>query len=332
MQKHTLGIDLGTSGLRALLVATDGCVIGSAEAHYSVFLPQEPGKEGYSEQNPHDWIKACIVALQELYHKFREAYVTIGAIGVAGHMHGACCLDKAGQVLRPCILWNDTRSHAEAAVLDATAQVRELSGNIVFPGFTAPKLMWMQKHEPDLFYQIDKVLLPAAFLTHWLTGTAVADMSDSAGTSWLDTGKRDWSAPLLAASNMTQGMMPKLVEGCAPAGTLTQERAKLLHLDANVVVVGGAGDNAAAACGIGACNDGDGFVSLGTSGVILTACESYSPLPSSAVHTFCHAIPNRWIQMGVILSCTDSLEWLGTITGKTVATMSAMLEGTPLNG
>jgi len=167
--------------------------------------------------------------------------------------------------------------------------------------------MWMKKHEQDIYARVDKVLLPTAYLNFWLTGLAVADMSDSAGTSWLDVGARTWSAELLAASEMRMSQVPTLVGGCVSMGKLNAVRAAELHLNSDVIVVGGAGDNAAAACGVGACNNGDGGVSLGTSGVIVTACESYSPLASHAVHTFCHAIPQRWIQMGVILSCTDSL-------------------------
>ena len=292
-----LGIDLGTSGLRALLVNEEGQPIGSTEQHYSATHPQH----GWSEQNPADWIAALDAAICEMRATYSE-FSDLRGIGVAGHMHGATLLGKAGEVLRPCILWNDSRSHAEAGQLDATDGVRDLSGNIVFPGFTAPKLKWVCKNEPEVFKAIHKVLLPAAYLNFYLTGDFVADMSDSAGTSWLDVGKREWSDFLLDASNMRREQMPRLVEGSETAGTLRKDLAQEWGLNGTVVVAGGAGDNAAAACGIGALNEGQGFVSLGTSGVLLAARHGYHPAPETAVHTFCHAIPGRWYQMGVMLS------------------------------
>lgn len=315
-----LGIDLGTSGLRALLV-DDACVpIGSAERTYEVSHPAS----GWSEQDPADWIRA----LEEAISDIREAYpafTSLKGVGVAGHMHGATLLDDKGQVLRPCILWNDTRSHLEASELDATDRVRALSGNIVFPGFTAPKLAWVRRHEPEIFTKVAKVLLPAAYLNFYLTGEYVADLSDSAGTSWLDVGARDWSGTLLQAGGMRADQMPRLVEGSEPAGQIRAELASSWGLDQSITVAGGAGDNAAAACGIGALNDGDGFVSLGTSGVLLAARDGYRPAPETAVHTFCHAVPGRWYQMGVMLSATDSLNWLSRITGKSPADLTAAL-------
>ena len=324
---YFLGLDLGTSGLRALLVKEDGQPLGFSEAHYSVQNPLD----GWSEQDPKDWIIACQAAFGILSKRFPKEYKNIKAIGVSGHMHGATLLDKSGQVLRPCILWNDTRSHLEARVLDKTEDVQTLSGNIVFPGFTAPKLMWVAKEEPDIFAKVDKVLLPAAYLNFWLTGDTFADMSDSAGTSWLDVGQRDWSQRLLDASNMKFECMPRLVEGCEIGAPLRAHISQLLGLNSNVVVVGGAGDNAAAACGIGALGEGSGFVSLGTSGVLLVARNGYNPLPASAVHTFCHAVPDSWYQMGVILSATDNLNWLSGITSNTPAELTKAL-GSEIKG
>ncbi len=314
-----LGIDLGTSGLRLLLVDEGGQPLGAAEAHYAVAHPHD----GWSEQAPADWI----AALDEAMAKLGQGHDLSGVrgIGVSGHMHGATLVDAAGVVIRPCILWNDTRSHAEAAALDGVAGVRALSGNIVFPGFTAPKLMWLRSHEPANFARVHKVLLPAAYLNFHLTGDYVADCSDSAGTSWLDSGARDWSPTLLQAGGMRADQMPRLVEGSAPAGVLRADLARRWGMGRGVVVAGGAGDNAAAACGTGVLNAGAGFVSLGTSGVVLAAREGYAPLPQSAVHTFCHAVPGRWYQMGVMLAATDSLNWLARITGQTPAALTAML-------
>lgn len=317
-----LGIDLGTSGLRALLVDESGRPVGSAERQYSVSNP----RPGWSEQDPADWITALDGAVAELRSQFPE-FVKLKGIGVAGHMHGATLLDVSGQVLRPCILWNDVRSEKEAALLDGMDRIRELSGNIVFPGFTAPKLSWVRNNEPEVFARIAKVLLPAAFLNKYLTGDYVADKSDSAGTSWLDVGNRDWSEHLLNAGQMRLDQMPRLVEGSERAGTLRSDLAAQWGVGPDVAVAGGAGDNAAAACGIGALNEGAGFVSLGTSGVILVARKNYAAAPDAAVHTFCHAVPGHWYQMGVMLSATDSLNWLSRITGKPPADLTNALGG-----
>jgi xylulokinase len=315
-----LGLDLGTSGLRALLIDAGGQPVATAEASYGVAHPHP----GWSEQAPADWITALETVISELRQN-ADAFADIKGIGVAGHMHGATLLDTENRTIRPCILWNDTRSHAEAAALDQTPQVRDLSGNIVFPGFTAPKLDWVRSHEPKNFARIAKVLLPAAYLNFYLTGHHVADMSDSAGTSWLDVGARDWSDVLLAAGHMRRDQMPTLVEGCEPAGTLRAALAEKWGLGQDVVIAGGAGDNAAAACGTGVLTEGQGFVSLGSSGVLLAARNGFSPDPASAVHTFCHAVPGRWYQMGVMLSATDGLNWLAGITGKTPAELTAPL-------
>lgn len=303
-----VGLDLGTSGLRGLVIDDAGAPVYSTERHFSVSNPEF----GWAEQDPKDWIDALDDIFDELKAKCPE-FRDVQGIGVAGQMHGATLLDKSGAVLRKCILWNDTRSHREAAALDGIDEVRSLSGNIVFPGFTAPKLLWVRNHEADVFNRIDKVLLPAGYLNYYLTGEFVADMSDSAGTSWLNTGERSWSAKLLELGAMREDQMPGLVEGSTEGGVLRGELAKRWGLGANVTVAGGAGDNAAAACGIGALNEGDGFVSLGTSGVILVAKSSYSPDADSAVHTFCHAVPDRWYQMGVMLSATDCLNWLSRL-------------------
>ena len=319
-----LGLDLGTSGLRGLLVTDGGQPIGAAEAHYDVTHDHA----GWSEQDPQDWITALGAVMDQLRADHPKAFADIQAMAVAGHMHGAVLLDSNQNVLRPCILWNDTRSHAEAAELDTTDQVRDLSGNIVFPGFTAPKLKWVAAHEPDIFAKTDLVLLPKDYVNLWLTGQARAEVSDAAGSSWLDNARRDWSDRLLDASGMKPSQMAELVEGSGIAGTLRPELAAKWGLPANTVIAGGAADNAAAACGVGALNDGDGFVSLGTSGVLLAARNDFAPKPETAVHTFCHAIPNRWYQMGVILAATDSLNWLSRQLGQGAAELSSALGDT----
>jgi xylulokinase len=315
-----LGIDLGTSGLRAMLIDEAGLAIRTVEADYTTRSPAP----GWSEQDPKLWIDALDAVVEEL-RITEPRFANLIGIGIAGHMHGATLLDDMGNVLRPCILWNDTRAATEAAAIDQNPVFRDISGNIVFPGFTAPKLAWVAKHEPEIFRKTAKVLLPAAYLNYHLTGDYVADFSDSAGTSWLDINARDWSNTLLSIGGMDVSQMPNLVEGCDAAGMLRQDLKRKWGLKQDVVIAGGAGDNAAAACGIGAFKEGQGFVSLGTSGVILIARDGCYPAPATAVHTFCHALPARWYQMGVMLSATDSLNWLSTITRQTPAQLTRAL-------
>jgi len=316
-----LGLDLGTSGLRALLVDVVGQTIGSVEAHFTA-SHRHPG---WSEQDPADWTVAVTQTIAELKERFPQEIAALKGIGISGHMHGAVLLDDAGNVLRPCILWNDTRSHAEADELDSTAGVRALSGNIVFPGFTAPKLMWVARNEPQVFERVAKVLLPKDYLNFWLTGLLRGDLSDASGTSWLDVGGQGWSESLLKASGMDRSQMPELVVGTAAIGEVEAGRAAHLGLRKGVVVAGGGADNAVAACGVGALNEGQGFVSLGTSGVLLAAREQYAPMPASAVHTFCHAVPDTWYQMGVILAATDSLNWLSGVLEQDAPALTAAL-------
>ena len=316
-----LGIDLGTSSVKALLIDAGQRIVASASASLDVSRPHP----GWSEQDPADWIAAAEQAIAALAKERPAELSAVRGIGLSGQMHGATLLDKSDQVLRPCILWNDTRSHAEAAALDADPRFRKLTGNIVFPGFTAPKLAWVKNNEPAIFAKVAKVLLPKDFLRLWLTGEHISEMSDSAGTSWLDVGQRRWAPELLAATSLDEKHMPSLVEGTAKAGALRGELASKWGIAAGTPVAGGAGDNAASACGMGTVGAGHAFVSLGTSGVLFAANASYLPNPESAVHTFCHALPATWHQMGVILSATDSLNWLSEITGRSAGELTAEL-------
>ncbi|MGR9078211.1 xylulokinase [Rhizobium leguminosarum] len=313
-----LGLDLGTSGVKAMLIDGDQKIVGSANGSLDVSRPHS----GWSEQEPAHWVRATEEAVAGLKAKHPKELAAVKGIGLSGQMHGATLIDASDKVLRPCILWNDTRSYVEAAALDADPRFRALTGNIVFPGFTAPKLAWVAKHEPDVFGKIAKVLLPKDYLRLWLTGEYISEMSDSAGTSWLDTGKRAWSSELLAATKLSEEQMPALVEGTELAGKLRSELAAQWGISGDVVVAGGAGDNAASACGMGTVSDGAAFVSLGTSGVLFAANGSYLPKPESAVHAFCHALPNTWHQMGVILSATDALNWHSGVTGRSAADLT----------
>jgi xylulokinase len=310
-----LGLDLGTSGVKATLIDDGQAVVGAGSSPIEVSRP----RPGWSEQNPRDWIAATERAIGAVRAAHAEALAAVRGIGLSGQMHGATLLDDRDEPLRPCLLWNDTRAHAEAAALDADPRFRAITGNIVFPGFTAPKVAWVRHHEPDTFNRVRWVLLPKDYVRLWLTGEHVTEMSDASGTSWLDTGARRWSDELLAATELEERQMPALVEGTAASGTLRRELAERFGLR------GAAGDNAAAACGLGAVADGAAFVSLGTSGVLFAANRAYAPNAASAVHTFCHALPATWHQMGVILSATDSLNWLATLTGTTPAELTASL-------
>ena len=304
-----IGLDLGTSGLKAILIDDAQAILAEAVAPLEVNRPFD----GWSEQAPASWLDATGAVLRELRQKADLSAVR--GIGLSGQQHGATLLDAADHVLRPCILWNDTRAAVEAAALDADPQFRAITGNIMFAGFTAPKLVWVRKHEPKLFDRVAKVLLPKDYLRLWLTGEHVGEMSDAAGTGWLDVGKRDWSDALLAATGMTRAQMPRLVEGSEVSGHLRDELASKWGLPKGVVVAGGGGDNAASAVGVGVVAAGQAFVSLGTSGVLFAASAAYQPDAASAVHTFCHALPDTWHQMGVILAAADALNWYARLVG-----------------
>ena len=307
-----LGIDIGTSEVKVVLVDDAGHVVGQAASALPISRPHPL----WSEQDPRDWWTATIAALATLRAASPAAYGAVRGLGLSGQMHGATLLDAHERVLRPAILWNDGRSHAECAEIERRApHSRAITGNIAMPGFTAPKLLWVERHEPGCFADIARVLLPKDYVRLLLTGEAVSDMSDSAGTLWLDVGRREWSDAMLDATHLTRAHMPRLVEGSAAGGTLRPDVAAELGLAAGVVVAGGAGDNAASAAGIGVAAPGTAFLSLGTSGVFFVANAAFSPNPARAVHAFCHAFPGTWHQMTVMLSAASCLRWLRTVTG-----------------
>ena len=244
------------------------------------------------------------------------ALAATSAIGLSGQMHGATLLDARGEVLRPAILWNDGRSGAECDALEARVpESRRITGNLAMPGFTAPKLMWVAAHEPEVFGRVAKVLLPKDYLRYRLSGEHVAEMSDASGTLWLDVANRCWSEEMLAATGLGVGHMPRLVEGSAPSASLAAALARRWGMTGDVVIAGGAGDNAAGAAGIGTVAPGRAFLSLGTSGVLFAANRAYAPNPERAVHAFCHCLPDSWHQMSVILSAAASLAWAAAVTG-----------------
>ncbi|MBB6261918.1 xylulokinase [Paenochrobactrum gallinarii] len=316
-----LGLDMGTSAIKALLMREDQSVIASATAELSISRP----KAGWSEQNPQDWCEAVVAALAVLKKTHARDLSMVQGIGLSGQMHGAVLLGSGDEVLRPAILWNDTRTYIQAARLDADTQFRKLTGNIVFPGFTAPKLVWVKENEPEIFARVRKVLLPKDYLRLWLSGEYISDMSDASGTSWLNTAERRWSPELLDKTEMRVEQMPDLVEGTDQAGRLRSEIAELLGLPSGIIIAGGGGDNAVSACGVGTVSANRTFISLGTSGVLFTANDTYRPNADSAVHSFCHVLPDTWHQMGVILSAADSLNWFAKINEKKAADLTAEL-------
>ncbi len=307
-----IGIDIGTSEVKAILLADSHQVIGVAGSALDISRPAP----GHSEQSPQAWWEATQSALAQLRAAHPKDYAATRAIGLSGQMHGAVLLDAAHSVLRPAILWNDTRSARECEeMMTELPSLATLSGCVVMPGFTAPKLRWVARHEPDVFKRVAKVLLPKDHVRWHLTGGFASDMSDASGTMWLDVARRDWSPELLALCRLGVEHMPRLVEGSAPSGGLTRSAAQALGLSEGIVVAGGAGDNAASAVGMGVVSAGAGFLSLGTSGVLFVATPAYQPNPASAVHAYCHALPAQWHQMSVMLSAASCLRWASHLAG-----------------
>ena len=303
-----LGIDIGTSGVKAVVLDQHGSVVGQGTAALTVQRPHPL----WSEQDPDAWWKATIAAVQAIDPSVRRS---VRGVGLAGQMHGATLLDADDKPLRPAILWNDGRCFAECEALErAVPDLRTISGNIAMPGFTAPKLLWVREHEPEVFAKIATVLLPKDYVRLLMTGDKASDLSDSAGTLWLDVGGRCWSDEILAACGLTQAQMPALYEGTEITGTLTAEVAELWGMP-QVPVAAGGSDNAAGAVGVGVVKDGDALLSLGTSGVIFVATNDFRPNPARAVHAFCHALPGMWHQMSVHLSAASCIDWVARITG-----------------
>lgn len=317
-----LGIDVGTSTVKTVLIDERQRCFATASAPLGISRPQS----AWSEQNPEDWWTATCHTISEIQSAHPKALQALKGIGLSGQMHGATLLDKDHHVIRPAILWNDGRSGKECQELEASCpESRNIAGNIAMAGFTAPKLLWLRKFEPENFDRIAKILLPKDYIRFRLTGEFASDMSDSAGTLWLDVAQRRWSDTLLQACGLHQAQMPALVEGTEISAYLKPALQQQWGIAEKVPVAGGGGDNAASACGMGIISAGDAFISLGTSGVIFAGNDSFLPNTGKAVHAFCHALPHSWHQMGVILSATDSLEWLSRITGQSVPAMSAAL-------
>ena len=307
-----LGIDLGTSEVKVLLIDAAQRIVASAHVPLTISRPQPH----WSEQDPADWWHATCACIDAIARSQPRALAALRGIGLSGQMHGLVLLDDAGAVLRPAILWNDTRAGAECTDLARRVPgLGEITGNLAMPGFCAPKMLWVARHEPDVFRRTAMVLLPKDYLRYRLTGEFISDMSDASGTLWLDVARRDWSDAMLGACVMHRGMVPRLVEGSAPGGMLAGTLVRAWGVEGTVVVAGGAGDNAASAIGMGVVMPGDAFLSLGTSGVLFAASAACQPSPAQGVHTFCHALPGQWHQMGVMLSAASCLRWAAGVLG-----------------
>ena len=303
-----LGLDIGTSAVKAVILDEDGALLAEASAPLNVQRPQP----GWSEQDPEAWWQAANLAVTALPSALRASVV---AVGLSGQMHGATLLGRDDRPLRPAILWNDGRSQAECRTLEAREpRTRSLTGNAAMPGFTAPKLVWLKAHEPEVFAATAKVLLPKDYVRLKMTGDHATDLSDASGTLWLDVGRRAWSGDMLAACDLGLSHMPTVHEGSSLTGRLRPEVAEAWGMEA-VPVAAGAGDNAAGAIGVGVIQPGQAFLSLGTSGVIFVAGERFAPAPDKGAHAFCHALPDRWHQMSVMLSAASCLDWVARLTG-----------------
>jgi xylulokinase len=294
------GIDVGTSGVKALAVDGGGRVVARAEASYPLSTP----RVGWAEQDPEDWWRAAEAALARL----RAQAGAPAGIGLSGQMHGLVVLDARDRVLRPAILWNDQRTAAECVEIEEALGRRrliELTGNRALTGFTAPKLLWLRRHEPDVYAEIARIALPKDYVRLRLCGEHATDVSDASGTLLLDVAGRRWSDEVLTALELDRSWLPRVLESPEVSGT-TRE---------GVPVAAGGGDQAAGALGVGVVHPGPVSVVLGTSGVVFSALERFAADPEGRVHAFCHAVPGVWHAMGVMLSAGGSLRWLRDVMG-----------------
>ena len=303
---YYIGIDLGTSAVKLLLMEENGAIAAAVSREYPLSFPHP----GWSEQDPADWKKAVLEGLAELTKDCDRS--KIAGIGCGGQMHGLVVLDENDEVIRPAILWNDGRTAEEVTYLNEVIgkeRLSELCGNIAFAGFTAPKLLWMRKNEPELFARIRKIMLPKDYINYLLTGVHCCDYSDASGMLLLDVEHRRWSRELLEICGVSEAQMPRLFESYEPVGTLLPEIAAELGFPKGVRVAAGAGDNAAAAVGTGTVGNGGCNISLGTSGTIFISSKDFGVDPHNALHAFAHA-DGGWHLMGCMLSAASCNKWL----------------------
>ena len=320
---HYIGIDIGTSAIKAVITDSAQNVVAERDAALAISRP----KPLWSEQNPADWWAAVAGVMDGFAASVPQLMGRVQAIGLSGQMHGAVLLGQDLKPLRAAMLWNDARTGQQARDLALNhPHLAQRLGVMPMPGLTAPKIPWLALHEPQVLARLHKLLLPKDYVRLQFTGTLVTDMSDAAGTWWLDQARRDWDDEALAIAGLSRAQMPELVEGNAVSGHVRAELARRWGLGPNVPVAGGGGDAAAGAVGIGAINDGDAFVSIGTSGQLYVATSDYRPAPATMVHAFCHALPRRWSQMGAMLSAASCLTWAANLVGEEVTTLAAAVE------
>lgn len=323
---YLIGIDVGTTGTKTLLVDRPGRIVASATAEYPMYTPRPL----WAEQEPEDWWKAAISSIQQVLAVSRVDPKDIAGIGLTGQMHGMVMLDQRGQVLRRCIMWNDQRTAAQCEWIMKTVgreRFLELTLNPALPGFTAPKIVWTRDNEPDVYAKAAQVLLPKDYLRYRLTGEYATEVSDASGTVLLDVAGRQWSATVLKELCISPTWMPRCVESPEVTGRVTPEVAAITGLRAGTPVVGGAGDQAASAVGTGIVETGLVSVTLGTSGVVFAYTDAPRRDPLGRLHTFCHAVPGKWHVMGVTLSAGGSFRWLRDALGlaeKDVALLSGI--------
>ena len=302
---YYIGIDLGTSAVKLLLMEESGKICNIVSREYPLFFPHP----GWSEQKPEDWFAQSMEGMKELTKDIDRAQVA--GIGFGGQMHGLVTLDKDDNVIRPAILWNDGRTGEETEYLNTVIGKDKLSqytANIAFAGFTAPKILWMQKNEPENFKKVVKIMLPKDYLAYRLSGSFCTDVSDASGMLLLDVKNRCWSKEMLEICGITEEQLPKLYESWEVVGTLKPEIAKELGFSENVKVVAGAGDNAAAAVGTGTVGDGQCNISLGTSGTVFISSKNFGVDENNALHSFCHA-DGSYHLMGCMLSAASCNKW-----------------------
>lgn len=300
-----IGVDLGTSAVKLLLMQTDGTIKKIVSKEYPLSFP----KPGWSEQNPADWWNACVAGIQELVAEADKSQVA--GISFGGQMHGLVALDKHDEVIRPAILWNDGRTTEETEYLNETVGREKLSqytANIAFAGFTAPKLLWMKKHEPELFAKIDKIMLPKDYIAYRLSGVHCTDVSDASGMLLMDVKNKCWSKEMMEICGIKEQQLAHIYESYEAVGTLLPETAQLLGLPQSVIVAAGAGDNAAAAVGTGTVGDGSCNLSLGTSGTVFIASDQFAVDSHNALHAFAHA-DGHYHLMGCMLSAASCNKW-----------------------
>ena len=303
---YYIGIDLGTSAVKLLLVDEDGGILNTVTREYPLEFP----RPGWSQQNPEDWRKAVWEGVPELLRGFDASRVA--GIGCGGQMHGLVVLDEADRVIRPAILWNDGRTAAQVDYLNGTVgkeTLARLTANIAFAGFTAPKLLWMRENEPEHFARIKKIMLPKDYINYCLTGVHCCDYSDASGMLLLDVEHKRWSEEMLSICGVTEAQMPRLYESFETVGTVRPEAAAVLGIPASTKVVAGAGDNAAAAVGTGVVGEGGCNISLGTSGTVFISSQKFGMDPNNALHAFAHA-DGGWHLMGCMLSAASCNKWL----------------------